>query len=469
MKKKLAFSLLSFLLLGVAGCANQKEENSDSFDIFAPFEFRFVDNYFSDRTLLSDSTMYQMDYRKFVDNDPKNFDIDLAKLSLALSCELYSWNSYEFATYGKFSEGTFIEKIKATDVTMFSVDETKYVEDLNDLCTFEIAHYDFDYNNAHQQVFFVIYKGTDKDVEWASNMDVGANTTEYLGSDDHADWKNRKNHKGLDVAANRSFKDIDSYISEHKDGNSNIILLISGHSRGAGVANLAGAHYANINEYKTFCYTFGGPGTTTEENKDLPIYNFYNAEDILASLPFTEIGFYKYGNTYYGDVLDYTASYSEFTNHTYASLDIEELKTEILKYVSCRDDLYKMPSEYKDEKACDSGFILKAEANAARSLFIDYIESNNLSGKVEVSDVFYDEELKYGYRWKCIPSLVLDAFAGYMASKRIAPMTTLPKIAPSVTELLLVNASGMISGIEPIAYPHMPEAYWTILKNHGKK
>jgi len=130
MKKKLAFSLLSFLLLGVTGCANQNEKNTDSFDTFAPFEFRFVDNYFSDRTLVSDSTMYQMDYRKFVDNDPKNFDIDLAKLSLALSCELYSWNSYEFATYGKFSEGTFIEKIKATDVTMFSVDETKYVEDL---------------------------------------------------------------------------------------------------------------------------------------------------------------------------------------------------------------------------------------------------------------------------------------------------------------------------------------------------
>jgi len=473
MRNKISICLLSFIVLGTTvGCSNPNQtEIKDSYDNFSPFEFRFKNTYFDsedeEEILYSDIGLFQMDYRRFVDTTVSYFNPELAKLGLLLSCNLYPWNVYEFSRYGVMSEDTFINKIKAKDITFIQMDHNKYDEDYDDVCSFELAHYEFDYKNKHQQVFFVTYMGTDQEREWASNFDIGADNFQYNQYHEHKDWKNKDNHKGFDVAANRSYEYIDEYLNSQSLNDYEKILFISGHSRGAGIANISGYHYSQNESYKTFCYTFGTPVTTTTHNTlNSSIHNVINVNDIITYLPTKDSGFKRYGYDYLIRGSNYMFEYESFANHEYTSLNEVTVQEEFNKYISCREDIYNNPSQYKDEKAKYFGFENREDANDARDSFIASIGNYYDYGKVTVSDIIYDSNDGFGFKWKTTPSVVFKIAAEYMARKSYKNMPLLLLVAPGLVNALLNNATDFISGVRTIAYPHMPEAYWVILNNH---
>lgn len=75
-------------------------------------------------------------------------------------------------------------------------------------------------------------------------------------------------------------------------------MWITGHSRGAGIANIVGARLDE--DYETFVYTFAAPMTTTiSENvakSHDSIFNVINSDDIIAEMPLSYWGFRHYGN-----------------------------------------------------------------------------------------------------------------------------------------------------------------------------
>ena len=74
-------------------------------------------------------------------------------------------------------------------------------------------------------------------------------------------------------------------------------ILITGHSRGAAVANVLGAYLTDrFGEDRVRVYTFATPGTVRGEPKPYRnIFNVINPADIITYLPFPQWGFGRYG------------------------------------------------------------------------------------------------------------------------------------------------------------------------------
>lgn len=126
--------------------------------------------------------------------------------------------------------------------------------------------------------------------EWYSNFDIGR------------DINNTGVHAGFKTATEFVNKKIDMYLVNYGIDRNSVKFLVTGHSRGAAVANLLAASlidmYSNSNVY---AYTFATPNTTTSKSADdvsyKGIFNFVNPEDFIAYIPLESWGFTKYGTT----------------------------------------------------------------------------------------------------------------------------------------------------------------------------
>jgi hypothetical protein len=160
-------------------------------------------------------------------------------------------------------------------------------------------------SSREREVILLVVRGTGKDkkgkggdIEWSSNFDVGADTTAYKNmTGTHSLWKNKQNHKGFEVAANKLLELYNDYLDRHDLKNKKKSILITGHSRGAGIANILGAHFEDDSSYRSFTYTFAAPYTTTSKNynKYTSVFNIANKDDIVPLLPLEAWGFHKYG------------------------------------------------------------------------------------------------------------------------------------------------------------------------------
>lgn len=77
------------------------------------------------------------------------------------------------------------------------------------------------------------------------------------------------------------------------------IILITGHSRGAAIANILGAIYEKSPEFKSFTYTFATPNTTVASDAAgyKTIFNIVNKDDVIRAIPQENLGFSKNGKT----------------------------------------------------------------------------------------------------------------------------------------------------------------------------
>ena len=158
---------------------------------------------------------------------------------------------------------------------------------------YAFAHKIIEVNGEMRPLVFVIIRGTTGDEQWHSNFSVGF----------------RYEHYGFSRAEQELHLNLFYYLRELQanglycieDG----IIFVTGHSRGAAVANLL-AFELNRTEMlvrteNLFAYTFATPGTTLRPNAypNPNIFNIVNAEDFVIYIPlYVGWGFWRHGRTF---------------------------------------------------------------------------------------------------------------------------------------------------------------------------
>ena len=226
----------------------------------------------------------------------------------------------------------------------------------DDISQMFLGHRQYKYKNDTKEIVVVSVRGTDGTIEeWSSNFDVGADTDDYWDRDNEY-WRNKKNHKGFDVAANRLYDHIIDYVNSNTDKESDKIIYIVGHSRGAAIANILGSKFEENNSYKSFVYTYASPETTTDlfYSDYRTIFNIVNTDDLVPQLPLKKWGFRRYGVTksasikdsYEGDwqkqfsIWDY--NYNGNLNDTIKAMEqIAENREDLYRFSDDDDCIYK--------------------------------------------------------------------------------------------------------------------------------
>lgn len=300
---------------------NQKLDNSFS----GTLEMEYDDTIESD-------VDYSFDLRSFFREQSK-YNVQLSKISVLLSGTIYYGDylflndglprsAYNLLKYHGFEDLKIYKIADGSDE--FSI--PSYSDNhLSEIC---IGHQKVKYNGKEKDVVAIVVRGTNGTIEeWTSNFDIGSTdelnawknwdlsggtnsssfdyTLNYFLNHDidelnaFADWKNQDNHKGFDIATNRILKFVNAYVNKYVD-KSIVTYWVTGHSRGAGIANLLSAYLID-NKNTVFAYTFAAPNTTTSDNyeneKYNSIFNIINQDDFVPRLPMDEWHFNKYGCT----------------------------------------------------------------------------------------------------------------------------------------------------------------------------
>ncbi len=253
---------------------------------------------------------FDLDYRKLFGSNTK-YDDDLSIFSSILASDIYEHLYIDFKSGisgGNDTNTTLLKKLGYSDVENINLYEKGYGVDTDDMSEAVIGHRKYTYNGEEREIVILTIRGTgpkpgteDGIREWSSNFDVGADTNDYYSKVgySHPDWKTKGHHKGFDVAANRILSYVKTYLNKyHIDSVDKKSILITGHSRGAGIANILGEYFEREKkDYKSFTYTFASPFTTTLNRTCNTVFNVVNSDDLIPKLPLAAWGFKRYGTT----------------------------------------------------------------------------------------------------------------------------------------------------------------------------
>ncbi|WP_455714713.1 cellulose binding domain-containing protein [Anaerosporobacter sp.] len=270
-------------------------------------KFKGKMHYTADGSEKTANVEFTVDYRELFSGNT-TYKKGLSVLSVLYASDIYSGNYIEVTsgtTGGSDNATSFAKLFGLDDVENIKISASSYTTDKDDVTEFVVGHRTVEYLGETREIIILSVRGTNgTNAEWSSNFDVGANTTAYYNAtgSSHPYWTNKSNHKGFDVTANRVLEKYEDYIQRHGlDGSEvNKSILITGHSRGAAIANLLGAHFEKDSEYKAYTYTFAAPYTTTASTTGTykTIMNVMNTDDLIPYLPLEGWGFKKYGKMY---------------------------------------------------------------------------------------------------------------------------------------------------------------------------
>lgn len=157
--------------------------------------------------------------------------------------------------------------------------------------------------NKEEMLHVVIIRGTTGVEEWASNFDLSKLTSTYANQ-----FKN---------PAESIEKELDRYVLTIPEKTK---IWITGHSRGAAVANLLANNLSS--KYNVYCYTFASPKTKRSGGStqyDKTIFNYVNEDDTVPKVP---PGYHRFG-------IDFKYSPSKQMKDTYEKLTGQEYKKTI--------------------------------------------------------------------------------------------------------------------------------------------
>ncbi|MBQ7929860.1 MAG: InlB B-repeat-containing protein [Clostridia bacterium] len=256
-----------------------------------------MDNWFAGTlsTNYASSDIYtHMDYRWFYGSNT-SYNSDLSTLSSLLASAVYSGNS--LALRDSLSTRKTTGKTLPSVLDYFGMKDTKTVsltkEKYKDVHLSEVGlgYREVEYNGVIRNVVAVVVRGTNSSIEeWTSNFDIGNinDVSSYSG------WNNTKNHAGFDIAANRIMEIVNSYVADNEL--TDVVYWVTGHSRGAAIANILGAMFADAGK-SAFTYTYASPNTTRAENASSyrAIFNVINTDDFVPCLPMEDWEYTRYG------------------------------------------------------------------------------------------------------------------------------------------------------------------------------
>ena len=161
----------------------------------------------------------------------------------------------------------------------------------NDTVSFTLAAKKLNGGDGSQPTLILIdIKGTSSDEEWYSNFNIGETAQIHTGFGNASYY----------IVVNR----LTQYLKEiERNGfltDSSTRFLVTGHSRGAAVANLVAAHLngrTNFDRTNIYGYTFATPAVASIAKKTgyENIFNILNQEDFVPYLPLEKWGFARFG------------------------------------------------------------------------------------------------------------------------------------------------------------------------------
>ncbi len=283
----------------------------------------------------------------------------LATFSNLLSADIYTGAAVKRQPFsGTYDNKAFLSSFGFTDIEEANIGAGA-AEDKLDTTFLITAHREAVIDGKGYDIFVCVIRGTDKGTgEWESNFDIGSTCTEYQVTGEHPDWTNSDNHKGFDVAATRAKKVIDGYLESIplKEGYQRTMLL-TGHSRGAAVANILGAAYEDDPGIRSYTYTFACPNTSVMESEKAAsynsIYNLINENDFISVMPLKEWGFRRYGTDITRDIYSDSTMKKALENidrNTYRKADVGAIEKSFEAVSKDRDGMYRYVTETRSFK-----------------------------------------------------------------------------------------------------------------------
>ncbi|MCQ2461842.1 MAG: hypothetical protein MJ177_00380 [Clostridia bacterium] len=207
-----------------------------------------------------------------------------------------------------YTQAALLEKLGYEDVRFIESFKAKqYAADGNDSATIVLGYKNID---DKFDSYIIVLRGCFSAGERLSIFDVGAQSEAYTAlTGAHEEWKNGSYFKGVDIAANRAMEFIKEYMAQHDSEKRPDTALVTGHSRGAVLANVIGAQFEKDNGVKSYTYTFNCMPVTTQKNavRYKTIYNIFDKNDYYVNpLPFGNESFYRYGTDIGTDISENT-------------------------------------------------------------------------------------------------------------------------------------------------------------------
>lgn len=413
---------------------------------------------------------FDMDYRWFF-NDNNIYCEDLSITSSLFASAIYQPNSLSIIDSEKMdtTSGTSMSDI----MNYFGMSNTKTIElkdTYNDIHVSEVGvgYRTVSYNGENKNIIAVVVRGTNGTIdEWSSNFEIGK-----LGDfESEVDWINVDNHMGFDIAANRIINIVSQYVSDNQLEMNECAYWITGHSRGAAIANIIGAYYEN-EQKRAYTYTYAAPNTTMNADASdyKTIFNVVNADDFVPCLPMTSWGYTRYGKT---ASISLSANYEkewenltgiwDYNPDTYGMQDTVDALGDIIASGDAREEVYKYTCNCHGDNSIDTITVTNyGISKDSREKAIAKIPSNALP---YCTITRYDGWLVGGWNFdNCqTPAYFMQILAaqmsGELTKKQFVVDINIAKRYENAKTAVIKSAIGGLS------HPHYTESYYILSNN----
>ncbi|MGN0039387.1 MAG: hypothetical protein ACI36Y_09715 [Coriobacteriales bacterium] len=361
--------------------------------------------------------------------------------------------------------------------------------DQDDATAVLMAHKPIATASGQVDAYLLAVQGTSgQEEQWLSNFDVG-DTRSYGGTQTaHPDWKTEEHHKGFDVAAARVDRVLAEYMAATPSSAGGAkTLLLTGHSRGAAIANILGAEYehstlagapamtvgayGSAGSYHKLAavqtYTFASPAVTTGSAERSSVFNICNADDFIPAMPLESWGFKRYGTDV---VLSVAASdaaallFEHFTGTEYASPRVEALVGLFERCAGSREGLYEATAE------CAVQGTSRAELEAERAAIAAAAERLGAGSCVELGAVTQGAGGGCSFTKAVKPQFLLTGLALVCANSSKGLDALVPLLSDASTALKGSPLESVFSGIVytlmqeggALYCPHYTATYYSI-------
>ena len=321
------------------------------------------------------------------------------------------------------------------------------------------------YNGKTKNLLCVVVRGTNETLdEWQSNFDVGS-TADYGST---SGWRNAENHMGFDITANRLNDRLNAFMSRKGFDSSNTIIWITGHSRGAALANIMAAEQIDAG-YDVFAYCFATPGTTTSDDasatKYNSIFNIINEDDLVPQLPMSAWEFKRYGvnkpgsieNSYAGQWdamvsgnVTYTSNKTNTANLVATMANIADGRDECYVYRNTQDGrIYVSMSDYTACVTAYSATVVLYPANT-QPYWYSTISVENTYPYFHYYAIYQQPAFLMQYMAYAMQEGFSSDISFFLAS-----------VAPYLSEA----KTAIVSASSTIKHPHYLESYYILACN----
>ncbi len=215
-----------------------------------------------------------------------------------------------------------------------------------------------------KDIVAVITKGTSEDAEWYSNFNIGSGDT----------------HAGFLTASESVWESLRGFMADVRE---NVSFMITGHSRGAAVANIIASRLVDAGYDSVHAYTFASPLVSTKacEEGYENIFNIISGTDFVTRLPVAQWGYKRYGkdlfipsknfyepDAYKNMLTEVSEMYASYTEKTYTpfegSVGADDLSRYLFSIADVKDDFYdkKLYKSVTERATLDEFFNAMASA-----------------------------------------------------------------------------------------------------------